>query len=93
MWNFDAIKQLRKFEEENKKALEAMAFRIADLSTMVANLSDLAKNTTPQNLSDLKARLEELEIWKSKIHLMLTAQTPTGKETLSPMAKALKKRY
>lgn len=34
-------------------------------------------------LIHLKSRLEDLELWRAKIHSLLISSTPTGKEKLS----------
>lgn len=42
-----------------------------------------------QNVANLNARVQELEIWQSKMHQLLVDKTPTGREKLSQSGRRI----
>ena len=99
MWNFDAKKMINKFEktlEEEKwlvKKLENDLTRsqkeAEELKRDLKNLSDKINslNTDLKLSTTLSSRLDELELWRGKVHGLLIEQTPTGRDKLTPLAK------
>jgi len=83
------IEELEKRTDERIK--DALTLEVKNLCDELKEIKHKlnSKNTDCDSteLIQLKSRLEDLELWRGKIHSLLISSTPTGKEKLSNIGR------
>ena len=78
-------------EKERNQQINRMSLIIAELQIKIENTQktsvealELARKARPLDIED---RLQAIELWKAKLHAMITETTPRGKEKLNRIGK------
>ncbi len=72
---------LNKLDDENNREKQLRKIICDEMIKIKENYKNTELNLS--ELIPLKSRIEDLELWRAKIHSLLTTQTPTGKEKLT----------
>ena len=75
--------------DELKKNTENIKSVLLELEKIKFEIEKLKSISTPQKI---ESRIEDLELWRSKVHALMIEKTPSNKEKLSPFAKTLQMR-
>ena len=76
------------FKSREVKGATAERVRILEEKVRLLEVKD-QHLTLNSPLIDIKSRLDELELWKAKIHALTIEKTPRGKEKLNKIGKRI----
>lgn len=78
----------KEFESFKTTTYEAFRLLERDFDKLEIELNELKKQK--ELPLDLKGRIEDIELWRSKMHTLLTEKTPAGKEKINRNFKFLR---
>jgi hypothetical protein len=86
MWRLNNSREYNELRDR----VDAMAHA---MSRMESAMSALQASSTVSTPSMLSSRIEDLEMWRAKVHDLLVGKTPGGRPSLSSLGRSIRERY
>jgi len=81
---YQRIWDLEKQINDQNKIIGELIIKIENNTKWATEVYEFARKARPLDVED---RLQAIELWKAKLHAMITETTPRGKEKLNRIGK------